>query len=96
MFILSLVLDGSFIGIGIIYNNTTFASSYKIHLSLFLYTCLTVHRVVPHSIGKVVLDPDDKLFKEALDETGTVVRRGRDDCNYGQDLRARRDSARVG
>ena len=29
--------------------------------------------------GKVVLDPDDKLFEEALDETGTVVIEGMTD-----------------
>jgi len=40
----------------VLYNNTTFASSYKIHLSPFLYTCLTVHRVVPYSIGVIIKD----------------------------------------
>jgi hypothetical protein len=34
--------------------------------------------------GKVVLDPDDKLFEEALDETGTVVTEGMTDLESGE------------
>ena len=57
--------------------NTTWKQTVLAHWAL----ANRASRFQKDGTGRVVLDPDNKLFEEALDETGTVVTEGMTDSD---------------